>query len=136
MDVRELPTLNAILNGFSALLLWWGHKMIRRKVVPLHKTFMTSAFVASCIFVGSYVVYHFQVGAVAFERTGWVRVVYMFILISHSLMAIIVAPRAVITWWRGWQGDFLRHRAMAKWTYWMWIYVNLTGVIVYLMLYR
>ena len=135
MSLRDLPTLNALLNATSAALLMLGVKQIYAKNVKAHKRFMVSAFLVSTLFLVSYLVYHFNVGSVGFTGTGWIRPVYFFILITHSALAVLVPPMAIITLYRAWRGDFERHRRIARWTYPIWLYVSLTGVMVYLFLY-
>ena len=135
MSLRDLPTLNALLNATSAALLMLGVKQIYAKNVEAHKRFMVSAFLVSTLFLVSYLVYHFNVGSVGFTGTGWIRPVYFFILITHSVLAVLVPPMAIITLYRAWRGDFERHRRIARWTYPIWLYVSLTGVMVYLFLY-
>ena len=135
MSLRDLPTLNALLNATSAALLMLGVKQIYAKNVEAHKRFMVSAFVVSTLFLISYLVYHFNVGSVGFTGTGWIRPVYFLILITHSVLAVLVPPMAIITLYRAWRGDFERHRRIARWTYPIWLYVSFTGVIVYLLLY-
>ena len=135
MSLRYLPTLNALLNATSAALLMLGVKQIYAKNVEAHKRFMVSAFVVSTLFLVSYLVYHFNVGSVGFTGTGWIRPVYFFILITHSVLAVLVPPMAIITLYRAWRGDFERHRRIARWTYPIWLYVSFTGVAVYLLLY-
>ena len=112
-----------------------GVKQIYAKNVEAHKRFMVSAFVVSTLFLISYLVYHFNVGSVGFTGTGWIRPVYFFILITHSVLAVLVPPMAIITLYRAWRGDFERHRRIARWTYPIWLYVSFTGVVVYLLLY-
>lgn len=135
MSLRDLPTLNALLNATSAALLMLGVKQIYAKNVEAHKRFMVSAFLVSTLFLVSYLVYHFNVGSVGFTGTGWIRPVYFFILITHSVLAVLVPPMAIVTLYRAWRGDFERHRRIARWTYPVWLYVSLTGVMVYLLLY-
>ena len=112
-----------------------GVKQIYAKNVEAHKRFMVSAFVVSTLFLISYLVYHFNVGSVGFTGTGWIRPVYFIILITHSVLAVLVPPMAIITLYRAWRGDFERHRRIARWTYPIWLYVSFTGVVVYLLLY-
>ncbi len=116
-------------------MLMLGVKQIYAKNVEAHKRFMVSAFLVSTLFLVSYLVYHFNVGSVGFTGTGWIRPVYFFILITHSVLAVLVPPMAIVTLYRAWRGDFERHRRIARWTYPVWLYVSLTGVMVYLLLY-
>ena len=135
MSLRDLPTLNALLNATSAFLLMAGVRRIYVKNVEAHKRCMVSAFVVSTLFLISYLVYHYNVGSVGFTGEGWIRPVYFTILITHSVLAVLVPPMAVITLYRAWRGDFERHRRIARWTYPIWLYVSFTGVAVYLLLY-
>ncbi len=135
MSLRYLPTLNALLNLTCAFLLMAGMRRIYVKDVEAHKRLMVSAFAVSTLFLISYLVYHYNVGSVGFTGTGWIRPVYFIILITHSALAVLVPPMAVITLYRAWRGDFERHRRIARWTYPIWLYVSFTGVAVYLILY-
>ncbi len=136
MDVRDLPALNALLNASSAVLLVVGYRLIRQGRREAHRKAMTAALIVSALFLASYLVYHAQVGSVRFQKTGWIRPVYFSILISHTILAACVAPMALITVWRAWKGRFDRHRRLARITLPLWLYVSVTGVLVYLMLYR
>ena len=134
--VPYLPTLNASLNGTSAVLLVLGWSSIRRRNVAAHRACMLAAFTASSLFLVSYLVYHASAGSVRFTGTGWVRPVYFTLLISHIVLSAIVLPLALTTIYRAWSSDFVRHRRIARWTLPVWLYVSVTGVVVYLMLYR
>jgi len=136
MDVRDLPALNALLNTTSAVLLITGYRLIRQGRRDAHKKAMTAALIVSALFLASYLVYHAQVGSVKFQKTGWIRPVYFTILISHTILAACVAPMALVTVWRAWKGRFEKHRRLARITLPIWLYVSVTGVLVYLMLYR
>lgn len=136
LSLHDLPSLNAVLNSLSALLLLTGFAFIRNKKVTAHKICMGSAFVASILFLVSYVVYHAQVGSVRFPGRGWVRPLYFSVLVSHTTLAITIVPLALITLSRALRGQFDRHRRIARWTLPLWLYVNVTGVVVYWMLYR
>jgi len=136
MDVRDLPALNALLNTTSAVLLAAGYRLIRQGRREAHRKAMTAALAVSVLFLASYLVYHAQVGSVKFTKTGWVRPVYFTVLISHTVLAACVAPMALVTVWRAWKGRFERHRRLARITLPLWLYVSVTGVIVYLMLYH
>lgn len=130
------PTLNASLNGLSALLLLSGYAFIRRKWIQAHKVCMGSAFLCSTAFLVSYLIYHARVGSVPFQGQGGIRIVYFAVLVSHSLLAVLVLPLALLTIRRAWRGDFERHRAIARWTLPIWVYVSFTGVVVYFLLYH
>jgi uncharacterized membrane protein YozB (DUF420 family) len=128
--------LNATLNGTSAILLAAGYAAIRSGKRALHKKLMLSAFAVSTVFLVSYLVYHYRVGHVAFQGHGWIRSVYFALLASHTILAIVIVPLILITLRRAWLGRFHKHRLIARWTLPLWFYVCVTGVIVYLMVYR
>lgn len=136
MSVRDLPALNAVLNATAAILLVWGWTLIRRGYKRTHKRVMIAAFVVSCAFLTSYLVYHAQVGTVRFQKPGAIRAVYLSILFTHTILAASVPVLAVVTLSRGLAGRFDRHRRIARWTLPVWLYVSVTGVVVYVMLYR
>lgn len=136
MSVTDLPTLNASLNAFAALLLFVGWLFIRRGRVRAHRACMVSAVVVSTAFLASYLVYHYQVGSVRFQGTGAIRTVYFTILLTHTVLAATVPFLVAITLVRALRRRFERHRAIARWTLPIWLYVSVTGVIVYAMLYR
>jgi putative membrane protein len=135
LTVRDLPTLNAILNSISALLLVVGYVLIRRRRWQAHRNVMIAALVCSALFLTSYLIYHAQVGSVRFQGTGTVRTVYLTILLTHTVLAAFVPFLAVITVWRAWR-QRERHARIARWTLPIWLYVSVTGVVVYWMLYR
>jgi len=136
MTAPLLPTINAILNATAAVLLVWGYTLIRRKRIQTHRNVMITAFVVSCLFLVCYLVYHYQVGSVRFQHTGLLRTVYLSILGTHTVLAAAVPVLAIITLRRGLAARFDRHRAIARWTLPIWLYVSVTGVVVYLMLYH
>lgn len=136
LDVRDLPTVNATLNATAAVLLVVGHGLIRRGRMRQHRAVMLTAFGCSVLFLVSYLYYHAQVGSVRFQGTGWLRTLYLTILASHTVLAAAVPVLAVLTLRLAFKGRFDRHRALARWTYPIWLYVSVTGVIVYWMLYR
>jgi uncharacterized membrane protein YozB (DUF420 family) len=127
---------NASLNGISAVLLTAGYAAIRNGKMAVHKAFMVSAFVASSVFLASYLVYHYRVGHVVFQGQGWIRPVYFALLASHTILAIVIVPLILITLRRAWMTKYDKHRVIARWTLPLWFYVSITGVIVYLMLYQ
>jgi uncharacterized membrane protein YozB (DUF420 family) len=131
-----LPSLNAALNATSAALLIWGWTLIRRGEREKHRRAMLAAVATSALFLTSYLIYHAQVGSVRFQKTGPIRSIYLGILLTHTVLAVVVVPMAVITLARALKGRFDRHKAIARWTLPVWLYVSVTGVIVYLMLYR
>jgi putative membrane protein len=136
MTVHDLPSVNAFLNATSAVLLTWGYTLIRRKQVDRHRRVMLTAFATSCVFLVCYLVYHAQVGSVHYPHTGILRPIYFTILITHTLLAATVPVLAIITLTRGLRGRITAHRAIARWTLPIWLYVSVTGVVVYAMLYR
>jgi putative membrane protein len=139
MSLQSLPALNAILNATAAALLIRGYILIRAHRWTDHKRVMLMAFGVSVAFLISYLTYHYQVGSVSFQKTGAIRTVYFAVLISHTVLAAIVPFLAIISLRRAFQGEptksFHRHRAIARWTLPLWLYVSVTGVVVYLMLY-
>jgi len=128
--------LKATLNGTSAVLLAAGYSAIRSGKTALHKKFMVSAFFVSCAFLVSYIVYHYRVGHVAFQGQGWIRPVYFTLLTSHTILAIVIVPMIIVTLRRAFLERFDKHRLIARWTFPLWFYVSVTGVMVYLMLYQ
>ena len=136
MDVHSLPAVNATLNATAAVLLVTGYTLIRCKRIQAHKRVMLTAFAVSVAFLVCYLVYHAQVGSVRYPKTGAIRAVYFSILITHTILAAAVPVLAIITLRRALRGDFVRHRRIARWTLPIWLYVSVTGVVVYLMLYR
>jgi putative membrane protein len=135
ISVSQLPTLNAALNSLSAVLLFTGYLFIRVKNRQAHRRCMLAAFACSSLFLISYLVYHFQVGSVGFKGQGWIRPVYFTILITHTILAATVVPLVLVTLVRALKEKFDAHRRIARWTLPIWLYVSVTGVVVYLMLY-
>jgi len=131
-----LPSINALLNATAAILLIWGYTLIRRKRIETHRRVMLTAFAVSCLFLICYLVYHYQAGHVVYQKTGIIRSVYLTLLASHTVLAAAVPFLAVITLRRGLAARFDRHRRIARWTLPIWLYVSVTGVVVYLMLYQ
>ena len=136
ISIGDLPTLNAALNGTSAVLLTLGYLFIRRKKVDWHKACMVSAFVTSTLFLVSYLIYHYHAGSKPFLGEGWTRPLYFTILISHVILATVTLPLTIVTLARGLRGRFEKHRRIARWALPIWLYVSVTGVIVYLLLYH
>jgi putative membrane protein len=136
IPLAQLPTLNAFLNGLSATLLVGGYVSIRRHKIETHKKFMLAAFTTSCLFLISYLTYHFQIGSKHFEGQGVIRPVYFSILISHTILAASIVPLVIMTLKRALKGNFERHKRIARRTLPIWIYVSVTGVMVYWMLYQ
>jgi uncharacterized membrane protein YozB (DUF420 family) len=136
MSVHDLPAVNATLNALSGVLLLTGYVLIRQRRIEQHRKVMLAAFASSSLFLICYVVYHAQVGSVRFTRQGFVRPLYYTILITHVTLAASVVPLALITLTRGLKGRFTQHRRIARWTFPIWMYVSVTGVIVYVLLYQ
>jgi putative membrane protein len=137
MTLSDLPPINATLNALSAVFLGAGFFFIRRKNVPAHHKCMLSAFATSTVFLACYLTYHLSVKAVTkFTGVGWVRPFYFALLISHVILAMTILPLAIITLTRALRERFDAHRKIARWTWPIWMYVSVTGVIVYLMLYQ
>ena len=136
MTVHDLPAVNATLNAVSGVLLLIGFLLIRSGQRDRHRALMLAAFGTSALFLVCYVVYHAQVGSVRFTRQGLVRPIYFTILITHVTLAAAVLPLAIVTLTRGLNGRFRQHRAIARWTFPIWLYVSVTGVLVYVLLYQ
>lgn len=136
MSVHDLPAVNATLNAISGILLLIGYSHIKAGRRDQHKKWMIAAFVSSSLFLVCYLVYHAQVGSVPFTRQGFVRPLYFTILITHVVLAAAVVPLILITLSRGLKGRFLQHRRIARWTFPIWMYVSVTGVLVYVLLYK
>ncbi len=136
VDYSIFPKINAALNGCSAVLLLTGRALIARGKIAAHRAVMLTAFGTSSLFLISYLYYHAHVGSVHFRGTGWSRPVYFTILTSHTLLAVVIVPMVLITLSRALRQRFDRHRAIARWTFPLWLYVSVTGVVIYLMLYR
>ena len=136
MTIHDLPAVNASLNAVSGVLLVVGYTLMRLRRIDLHRKVMIAAFATSSLFLVCYVVYHAQVGSVPFPRHGFVRWLYFTILITHVVLAATVPPLAIITMTRGLQGRYPQHRRIARWTFPIWLYVSVTGVLVYVLLYQ
>jgi uncharacterized membrane protein YozB (DUF420 family) len=136
MDYSIFPKINATLNGSSAVLLVAGRALIARGKMAAHRVVMLIALGTSSLFLASYLYYHYHVGSVHFRGTGWTRPLYFTILISHTTLALVIVPMVIITLTRALREQYDRHRAIARWTFPLWLYVSVTGVIVYLMLYQ
>ena len=136
MTVSDLPALNATLNGTSAVLLTIGWVLIRRGRIAQHRAVMIAAVCTSVLFLISYLTYHAQIGSKHFLGTGAIRIVYFAILLTHTVLAAAIVPLVLVTLRRGLTRQDARHRAIARWTMPIWLYVSVTGVIVYVMLYR
>ena len=134
--ISALPHFNAFLNFTSFVLLTSGYFFIRRKNVIAHRNCQVAALSVSILFLISYLTYHSQHGATRFAGQGIVRPIYFTILLTHTILAVVIVPFVIVTFLRARRGDFLRHKAIARWTLPMWLYVSITGVVVYLMLYH
>lgn len=135
-DYSLLPAVNATLNAISTVFLVLGWIFILRRRIAIHRACMLAAFTTSGLFLVSYLVYHANVGSVPFQRQGGIRIIYFTILITHIVLAAAILPLAVMTLSRALARRFDRHRAIARWTLPLWLYVSVTGVVIYLMLYR
>ena len=136
ITISDLPTVNATLNTISTLLLTVGFLMIRRRKIVAHRNCMIAAFVVSGLFLTSYLIYHYHAGSTPFEGSGWIRTVYFAVLIPHIILAATILPLALITLYLALRKRFTKHRRIARWTLPIWLYVSVTGIIVYWMLYH
>ena len=135
LPLSALPAVNATLNGASGILLLTGYSFIRRgKMIP-HKMCMLAAFCCSTVFLTCYVYFHLHAGIIRFGGQGWIRPVYFTLLTTHTILAVVIVPLVLITLWRALGKKFDRHRAIARWTFPLWLYVSVTGVIIYWLLY-
>ena len=134
--IPYLPHLNACLNGTSALLLFTGYTFIRSRNVTAHRACQIAALVVSLLFLASYLTYHYHHGATRFQGTGLARPIYFTVLTSHTILAMVIVPLVILTFYRAFRGEFSKHRRIARITLPLWLYVSITGVIVYLMLYQ
>ena len=135
VSLRSLPTINAALNGLSTIFLLVGFGFIRARKITQHRICMASAFACSCIFLALYLYFHFRAGVIRFGGRGWIRPVYFALLTSHTILAAAIVPLVLITLTRALRSNFERHRAIARWTLPLWLYVSVTGVVVYWLLY-
>ena len=136
MSVTDLPAVNATLNATCAVLLVIGWILIKRGRIRQHRAVMIAAVSTSAVFLASYLVYHAQVGSVRFTKTGAIRTIYFTVLLTHTVLAAAIVPMVLVTLSRGLSGRYDPHRRIARWTMPIWLYVSITGVIVYVMLYR
>jgi putative membrane protein len=136
IDYTILPTVNATLNGISGVFLLVGYVLIRRRQITAHRNAMLGAFASSTLFLISYLLYHWHAGSRPFTGQGAIRYVYFAILISHIILAAAILPMAISTLSRGLRGRYADHKRIARWTFPTWMYVSITGVIVYFMLYQ
>ncbi len=136
MSVHDLPAINASLNALSALMLLTGYALIRSRRIEQHRRVMIAAFITSALFLVCYTVYHAHVGSVRFMRHGIVRPIYFTVLVTHVMLAFTVLPLGLVTLSRGLQRRVPQHRRIARWTLPIWLYVSVTGVLVYILLYQ
>ena len=136
ISISDLPTVNAALNATAAILIGAGVYFIKRKNIPAHKACMVAALGVSSLFLTSYLTYHYNVGNIRFTKEGWIRNVYFPLLISHTILAAVILPMVLRTAFLAFKGRFRNHVRIAKWTFPAWMYVSVTGVVVYLMLYH
>ena len=136
MDYSTLPPLNALLNATSAALMMTGHRFMHKGRIAAHRTCMIAAVISSVLFLISYIYYHAHAGVIRFRGTGWIRGLYFGVLASHTILAVVIVPMVLITLMLGLSGKFDKHRPMARWTYPLWLYVSITGVLIYFMVYH
>jgi len=136
IGIADLATVNAGLNASAAVLIGAGFYFIKQRNIPAHRACMLAATTVSALFLVSYLTYHYNVGSVRFTKQGWIRSVYFPLLITHTVLAAVVLPMALRTLFLAVKGRFANHRRIAKWTFPVWMYVSITGVVVYLMLYH
>ena len=136
MSVHDLPAVNASLNALAGVLLLIGYVLIRSGRREQHRRVMIAAFITSAVFLVCYLVYHAQVGSVRFTRQGFVRYLYFTVLVTHVVLAAAVLPLAIVTLSKGLNERYRQHRAVARWTFPIWLYVSVTGVLVYVLLYQ
>ncbi|HEY7291436.1 MAG TPA: DUF420 domain-containing protein [Vicinamibacterales bacterium] len=136
ISIHDLPAVNASLNALSGVLLLIAYGFIRARKIEQHRKTMIAAFATSSLFLVCYVIYHAQVGSVRFTRQGFVRPIYFTILITHVTLAAVVLPLAIVTLSRGLKARYPQHRRIARWTFPIWLYVSVTGVLVYVLLYQ
>lgn len=136
IGVTDLATVNAGLNATAAILIGSGFYFIKQKNIAAHKACMTAAMIVSAVFLTSYLIYHYNVGSVRFTKPGWIRNVYFPLLLTHTVLAVVVLPMVLRSFFLGWKGRFSKHVRIARWTFPVWMYVSVTGVVVYLLLYR
>ncbi len=136
MSITDLPATNAFLNGLCTIFLLLGFIYIKRGDIKTHQKCMVTALILSALFLTSYLIYHSQVGSVPYPHRDWTRPIYFAILIPHIILAAVNVPFIIVLVWRAYKGEFNRHRRLARWVWPSWIFVSITGVIIYLMLYK
>jgi putative membrane protein len=136
MTLSDLPAVNATLNASSAILLTLGYIFIRRKKIIAHRNCMIAAFCTSTVFLTCYLIYHFNVPRTTFSNPPWFRPIYLGILLTHTLLAVVILPMILMTLSRGLKARYESHRIIARWTWPLWMYVSATGVLIYFLLYQ
>jgi uncharacterized membrane protein YozB (DUF420 family) len=136
VNFSDLPAVNASLNGLSAVFLLLGFRFIRQKNVPAHRRCMLSAVATSTLFLACYLTYHFKAGRTVFKDPAWFRPIYLTLLLTHTLLAVGIVPMVIITLSRALRQRFDRHKQIARWTWPLWMYVSVTGVLIYFLLYQ
>lgn len=131
IELSDLPTLNASLNALAFVLLLSGYIAIRKQNKILHRNLMTSALVVSAAFLASYLTYHYNTGHRVFPDLGWIKTVYLFILVPHVILAAVMVPMIILTFYRAFSGQWEKHKKIAKVTFPIWLYVSITGVVIY-----
>ena len=135
MTLSDLPALNATLNASSAILLTFGYIFIRQKKIVAHRNCMIAAFCTSTVFLTCYLIYHFNVGRTTFTHPQWFRPIYLTLLLTHTVLAVIIVPMILITLSRALKARYELHKKIARWTWPLWMYVSVTGVLIYFLLY-
>ena len=136
MHATDLPTLNAALNTLGAVLLLLGYRAVKAGAHQRHRRLMSAALVTSALFLTSYLIYHYLVGSVPYPRHDWTRPVYFAVLIPHVILAAVMVPFILKAVWHAWRGQFDRHKRLTRWVWPVWMFVSVSGVVVYWMLYR
>lgn len=136
MTYSDLPTINAALNCTSAILLIAGYRFIKQGRQAAHQKCMIAALSVSALFLVTYVIYHAEVGSIPYPHHDWTRPVYFVILIPHVILAAVMVPFILTIVWRAWRGEFVKHKRLARFVWPVWLFVSISGVIIYLMLYR
>ena len=136
MNATDLPAINATLNFISAVLLTFGFVAIKKRLIPRHRAFMIAALISSALFLTSYLIYHAQVGSVKYPHYDWTRPVYFAILVPHDILAGVMVPFIIAAVWHALRGNFTKHTRITRWLWPVWMFVSVTGVIIYFMLYH
>jgi len=136
MALSDLPAVNACLNGLSTCFLFAGFILIRRKRIAAHRACMLGAVAASTLFLACYLYYHFHAGRTEFRNPAWFRPIYLTILLTHTVLAVVIVPMVIVTLVRALRERFDQHKRLARWTHPLWLYVSVTGVLIYFLLYQ